>query len=308
MSCKQLAAHAEHLGVGVDRDLQVPVLVALVDRIGEIFAAVLGPFDRPAEQLRCRHHGDVLGIDAELGAETAADVGGDDAKALVEVHQRGQRLLKIVRLLGRGVHRDAAVGLAQLGEQPARFDRMRRAAVLPQLLLEHMRGLGERRVDVAERHLVGGDDIGGELAADRRGILRGSHVGDERQGLVVHRDLRRGVLGDVAVVRHHHRHGFADVTDFAVGQRERPGLVERHAGIGVADHAALNHHLGEVVQGEHGMNAGDGERRGLVHGLDQRVRMRAPHERHVPDASQHDVVDEAPAPAQQRFIFQAGDA
>jgi hypothetical protein len=79
---QQLAAHAEHLGVGIDRDLQRPILVALVHRVGEIFAAVLGPFDRAAEQLRRRHHGDVLGIDAELGAEAAADVGGDDAQAL----------------------------------------------------------------------------------------------------------------------------------------------------------------------------------------------------------------------------------
>ena len=76
------------------------------------------------------HHRDVLGIDAKLGAEAAADVGGDDAEALVKVHQRGQRLLQIMRLLGRGVHRDTAVGLPQLREQSARLDRMRRAAVL----------------------------------------------------------------------------------------------------------------------------------------------------------------------------------
>ena len=74
------------------------------------------------------------------------------------------------------------------------------------------------------------------------------------------------------------------------------------------DHAAQDHHLGEIVQGEHGMNARHGERRGLVHGLDQCVRMRAPHERHVPDADQHNVVDEASAPAQQRLVLQAGDA
>ena len=98
------------------------------------------------------------------------------------------------------------------------------AAVLPQLLLEHMRGLGEGRVDVAELDLVGGDDVGGELAADRRCARFAAlpHVGDERQELVVDRDQRGGVLGDVAVVREHHRHRLADIAHLAVGERRTP--------------------------------------------------------------------------------------
>jgi hypothetical protein len=41
---QQLAADAEHLGLRVDRDFQRPVLIALVHRVGEIFAPVLDPF------------------------------------------------------------------------------------------------------------------------------------------------------------------------------------------------------------------------------------------------------------------------
>ena len=54
------------------------------------------------------------------------------------------------------------------------------AAMLPEILVEHMRGLGEGRVDVAERDLVGGDDVDVELAPDRRRVRRAglAAVGD----------------------------------------------------------------------------------------------------------------------------------
>ena len=38
------------------------------------------------------------------------------------------------------------------------------------------------------------------------------------------------------------------------------------------------------------------------------MRMRAAHERRVQHAGHHDVVDEAPAPAQQGIVLEAGDA
>ena len=43
---QQAAADAEHLAVGIDRDVDRPVLVALLRRIGEMLAPVLDPFDR----------------------------------------------------------------------------------------------------------------------------------------------------------------------------------------------------------------------------------------------------------------------
>ena len=103
----QVAADAEHLGVGADRDVDRPVLVALLRGVGEVLAAVLDPFDRALEQLRRRDHGDVFGIDAELRAEAAADLRRDHAQLrLVDVEQRGDRLEQVVRLLGRGPDRE----------------------------------------------------------------------------------------------------------------------------------------------------------------------------------------------------------
>ena len=62
---------------------------------------------------------------------------------------------------------------------------------------------------------------------------------------------------------------------------------------------------GDVVEREHGMDARQGERRLLVDAADQRVRMRAAHERDVQQAGQRDVVDEAALAAQQRFVLEA---
>src|SRR5262245_49790821 len=56
------------------------------------------------------------------------------------------------------------------------------------------------------------------------------------------------------------------------------------------------------------MHAGHRERSVFVDGLDERVRVRAAHERHVQQAGQGDVVDEPAAPAQQRLVLEAFDA
>ena len=66
--------------------------------------------------------------------------------------------------------------------------------------------------------------------------------------------------------------------------------------------------LRDIVEREHGMDAGQAERRLLVDAADQRVRMRASHERDVQQAGQRDVVNEAALAAQQRLVLKAGDA
>ena len=119
--------------------------------------------------------------------------------------------------------------------------------------------------------------IGGESLALRTSATNG-------QGLVVDGDEGGGVLGDVTVVGDHDRDRLADVACLAVGKRERPGLVERHARIGMPHHPALHHHAGKIVEREHRVYAGQRQRRGLVDRANERVRMRAAHERRVPGA------------------------
>ena len=63
----QPAAQAEDLAVAVDRELQVPELVALLVGAEEILAPVLDPFDRAAEHARRGGDARIFRIEAPLG-------------------------------------------------------------------------------------------------------------------------------------------------------------------------------------------------------------------------------------------------
>ncbi len=94
------AAHTEDAGLGVDRDLHVPVLVALLLGGDEVLAPVLDPLDRAAHRQRGGGERAILGIEAALRPEAAADVGRDDAQLMVgPVHQVEQHALVAMRPL-----------------------------------------------------------------------------------------------------------------------------------------------------------------------------------------------------------------
>jgi hypothetical protein len=68
----QASAQPQHLRVGIDRDVDRPVLITLLRRIGEMFAAILDPFHRLPQKLGGRDNGYVFRIHAQLRTETAA--------------------------------------------------------------------------------------------------------------------------------------------------------------------------------------------------------------------------------------------
>jgi hypothetical protein len=76
---EQRAAHAEDHRLTVERNLELPLLVALLDRGQKMLAAILDPFDWAAEEAGGERHDYLLGIDQILGAEAAADIRRDDA-------------------------------------------------------------------------------------------------------------------------------------------------------------------------------------------------------------------------------------
>ena len=147
--------------------------------------------------------------------------------------------------------------------------------------------------DVAERDLLRRDDVVVELAAHRGRIGRAglAAVGHRVQHVVVDGDQRGRVLGEVAAVGDHDRDRLADIGHLAVGERERPQPVERRAGIRVPHHAALHEHRREIVEREHGVDAGQRERLARVNAADQRMRMGAAHERGVQQAWERNVVE-----------------
>jgi hypothetical protein len=203
-----------------------------------------------------------------------------------------------------------AIALVIFGEDTAPLDRMAGAAVLPEIGMQHMRGPREGGIAVAEIHLVGGDRVGGELAPHgrRAGFDSLAAVRDRRQQLVVHLDQRRRILGDVAVVGDNEGDGLADIGHLAVGECKGPHMVERGARIGMPHHPALGHGRRQVVQGDHRVHARDRERRTLVDAANDGMRMRAAREACVQHVRDHHVVDEAALAAQQRRVFDAGDA
>ena len=218
-----------------------------------MLAAVLDPFDRTAQQGRGGDRGDVLGIDAQFWAKPAADVGRGDAQpAFVEIDVIGQRVLQIVGLLRRGPDLRFAVG--DLHQDAAAFHGMRGAAMDPKVLVHDVGGLGECRVAVAVSDLVGDDPVRRQLAAHRRRTLDPA-IDRRRQHVVIDRDKRCGILGDIAVARDDDGDRLADERHLAVGQRERPALVELCAGIRNAHHAPLPQHRGEIVERQHGDDA-----------------------------------------------------
>ncbi len=73
-------AQALDLAVGVERQFGVGHVIAAV-RVGQERFRPLGrPFDRPVDLLRRPGANGLLGVNENLGAEAAADVGRDDAQ------------------------------------------------------------------------------------------------------------------------------------------------------------------------------------------------------------------------------------
>jgi len=146
------------------------------------------------------------------------------------------------------------------------------------------------------RHVV----VDGALGAP--GGLQPDH---RRQRLVGHRDALGGVLGDVAVAGHDHRHRLADVPHHAVGQRVG-GPRGVQAGVGDQQRQRLGDPAVEVLVGVDGDQAVDVQRAADVDVEDPRVGVRAAHEGRRQRAGA-EVVEEAAVAAGQPGVLPPGD-
>ena len=258
------AAHAENLCLRIDRDGDVPILVALLGGAQKMLAAVLDPFHRPAKlQRRRRDHG-FLGIEDRLRPKTAADVGRDHADRFqLAAEQVGEHAAADMRRLRTRPHRQHIGRGIVAGEHRARLDRHAAAAVLPELILEDMRGVGEGGIDVAVSKLERRQHIGAERGVrPRRAVLdRVAAVADRRQRVVMHVDRGGGILGDVARVGDHHRDRLTDIIDFGARQHML-GAQRRNRRIGQQHrHRFAAHRIRQIVGGNDGVDAGYRQRR-----------------------------------------------
>ena len=195
----RLDAHREELAVLVERELGVRHVIAAV-RVGqERFAALARPLDRAVDALARPDDRGLFGVQEDLRAEAAADVGRDHAHLVLRQsqHERRHQQALDVRVLARHVERVAVVGAGVRRDRGARLDRVGNEAVVDDVDLRDVRGLRERRVDrrlVAERPRVA--LVAGRLVVDlrRAGLQRIGRVDDRRQHFVVDFDQLGGVL------------------------------------------------------------------------------------------------------------------
>ena len=134
------------------------------------------------------------------------------------------------------------------------------------------------------------------LCARGRVVLDGgAAIADGGEHVVIDDDRRCGVLGKIARIGDHHGDRLADVTGFVARQRRlrarrRDGRIRRkHRD----RHPA--HRLGQIVGGEHRMDARHRHGGADVDGAHHRVRVRRAHEAGVQQARQFQIVDEAAA-------------
>ncbi len=193
-----------------------------------------------------------------------------------------------------------------LGQHGAGLDRHAAAAVLPECLLEDMRGAGEGGLDIAISEREAGDDVFGKIAVCARRVVLdgGAAVGGGGEHVVIDDDRRGGILGKIPRVGDYHGNGLADIAGFVAHQRRlrarrRDGRIWReHRDRHVA------HRLGQIVGGEHRMDARHRHGGADVDAADHGVSMRRAHEAGMQQAGQFQVVDEAAAAGEQRRVLQ----
>ena len=188
------------VALGIERELGLGDVVAAMRIREKALAALGGPLDRPADGPGCQQADALLGVDEDLRAEAAADVGRDHAQLVLgrDADEGRDHEARDVRVLARGVEREALVGAIVLADRGARLDRVRHQAVVDQRQPGDVGGARDRLVDrglVAElplEHRVARDVVV-ELRLAFVARMRGRDAG--RQLAVVDLDQLGRVLG-----------------------------------------------------------------------------------------------------------------
>ena len=316
---REIRAH-----VGLGRDAQRGDLAVLVHRhfgVGDVIAAMrvrqegFGAIGRPLHgtiHLARRPDADRLfGVDEDLRAEAAADVGRDHTELVFrrEPDEGREHETRDMRVLARRVEGERIRAHVVFADRRARLHRVRDQTIVDDVELGDVLGLGEGRIRarlVAELPVV--ELVVGRLVMDcrRAGLAGGSHVRDRGQNLVVDVDH----LGRVA--RLGERIGdddgdvIADIAHLALRERGVGAGAHRRAVL-VEDRPAADQAADlvgrDVVAGEDRDDAR--RRRGVlkVDRLDLRVRMRRTQKIGVGLARTIDVVDVAALARDEAEIF-----
>ena len=159
-------------------------------RVGEeAFGAFRRPFDRPsADALRGPYADDLLGIDEDLRAEAAADIGRDDAQFVLrrQAMEGRDHEARHMRVLARRVERIMVAAGIPRADGGSRLHRIGDEPVVDDVELGHVMGAREgslgRRL-VAQRPFEHGV-VGRHVVNLRLGLRRLAGIDDMRQHLI----------------------------------------------------------------------------------------------------------------------------
>ena len=174
----ELDAHAGDPALLGRGELDLLDHVAAVDRRVEALGALLDPLDRAAEPPGEQQRERLLGVDVQLRAEAAADVGRDHAQLrLGHPEHAGERHAEDVRHLRRRPERQLARRVDRLREHAARLDRRRDQPLLAVALAHGHLGVREgaarrRRPRAARRSTCSTAGCRGRAAHRRRAPWR----------------------------------------------------------------------------------------------------------------------------------------
>ncbi len=279
----------------------------------ERLGAIAGPLHRAPHPLGGpqRHH--FLGVDEDLRAEAAADIGRHHPQLVLmrDVVERRQHQAGDMRILRRGVEGKMLLGVVVFADRRARLHRVRHQPVVGDVERNHVgRRLerGIRRGFLADGPVVDHVARGFRMQLRRARLDCGADIGRNRQFLIVDDDGFRRVAGLVLGLGNHHRDRLSgEAHDF---RRHRRPSAHLHAGAVLRRDRPAADQIADLVvddflSGQHPDHARHALRSRDVDALDPGMRVRAADEMRVGQAHNLDVVDVAAAPRDETPVFLA---
>ena len=274
--------------------------------------ALVGPFDRTAEQFRGVQDADIFRIDGRLHAERAADIAGQHADLVGRrAEDVFQHVLHAEHALAARMQRPLSVGLVEFADRRARLHRRDDETLVDQRKRDDMRGVLHRLGDLGAVAMLEVErDVAGDFVIELRrarlgGVARRDHGG---QGLDVERDRFGGVLrlrdgfGDDAGDR------IADEAHLVGAQRRARHIFDRRAVAALERQRTFEPAIGlQIGGGEHRQHAGHALGRGGVDAANDSMRLAGADHHRIGLVRLLEVVGIAAFAAHQNGVLFAGD-